>query len=107
MDIGAWYGPWTHWLSRRARSVVAVEANPELAAFISRTARLNVRVVAKAASDREGIAELWLPEGGRGTEGRASLSPLGPGHTVKVKTIRLDRLDVDNVGLVKIDVEGH
>src|SRR5262249_30908475 len=52
-------------------------------------------------------AQLWLPPGGKGTEGLASLHPQGPGRTVMVETIRLDDLDVDNVGVIKIDVEGH
>ncbi|WP_277602668.1 MULTISPECIES: FkbM family methyltransferase [Protofrankia] len=116
LDVGAWYGPWSHWMSRHARRVVTVEPNPELAAFVTRTCRPNVTVVPKAASDVEGFAELWLPPGGRGTEGRACLLPQGCGHaertghtehTVKVETVRLDSLDVDDVGLVKIDVEGH
>ncbi len=107
LDVGAWYGPWTHWMSRHAGRVVTVEPNPGLAAFVARTCRPNVTVVSKAASDGEGFAELWLPPGGRGTEGRASLTPQDGGRTVKVETIRLDGLDVDNVGLVKIDAEGH
>ncbi len=108
IDVGAWYGPWTHWLARVCRRVVTVEANPELAGFLTRMAPPNVRVVAAAASDVAGTAELWLPDGGKGTEGRASLSPRGMGgRTVGVDTIRLDELDVADVGLIKIDVEGH
>ncbi len=107
LDVGAWYGPWTHWLSRRARCVTTVEPNPDLAAFIARTSRPNVTVVTKAASDADGFAELWLPPGGRGTEGRASLIPRPDGSSVKIETIRLDTLDLEDVGLVKIDVEGH
>jgi FkbM family methyltransferase len=129
IDVGAWYGPWTHWLARVSRDVVTVEANPELAAFVARTAPANVRVVSAAASDSAGSAELWLPPGGRGTEGRASLYPpplprpgherghdsgrepapgaRAPGRVVQVTTIRLDELDVSDVGVIKIDVEGH
>ncbi|MCK9929525.1 FkbM family methyltransferase [Frankia sp. Mgl5] len=117
VDVGAWYGPWTYWLSRVARSVVTVEANPELADFVARTAPSNVTVVPKAASDTAGTARLWLPPGGRGTEGRASLlRPTGrdaagasaaEGRAVDVETIRLDSLDLRDVGLIKVDVEGH
>lgn len=107
IDVGAWYGPWTYWLSRFAHEVVTVEPNPDLAAFIARTTRPNVTVIAKAASEEPGTAQLWLPPGGRGTEGRASLSTLPDGRTITVETFRLDSLDVDDVGLIKIDVEGH
>ncbi|MDT3441114.1 MULTISPECIES: FkbM family methyltransferase [unclassified Pseudofrankia] len=107
IDVGAWYGPWTHWLARAAASVVTVEANPELADFVRRTALPNVTVVSAAASDEEGTATLWLPVGGKGTEGRASLHGQGDGRSVEVTTMRLDSLDVADVGLIKIDVEGH
>jgi FkbM family methyltransferase len=107
LDVGAWYGPWTHKSARVARRVVTVEANPEMAAMVARTAPPNVEVVAKAASDRPGKATLWLPPGRRGSEGRASLSKLEGGTPVEVDTIRLDSLDVADLGLVKIDVEGH
>lgn len=112
VDVGAWYGPWTYWLSKAARSVVTVEANPDLATFVARTAPANVTVIPKAASDTEGTAKLWLPPGGKGTEGRASLLPgangeSGGGRVVEVETIRLDSLDLTDVGVIKIDVEGH
>jgi FkbM family methyltransferase len=107
LDVGAWYGPWTHKSARIARSVVTVEANPELAAFLARTTPPNVEVVAKAASDRAGKATLWLPPGRRGTEGRASLSRLEGGRPIEVETIRLDSLGITDLGLIKIDVEGH
>jgi FkbM family methyltransferase len=108
LDVGAWYGPWTHWLARAAKSVVTVEANPELADFVRRTAPPNVTVVGAAASDEAGKATLWLPPGGKGTEGRASLHQQGDfGRSTEVETIRLDGLDVSDVGLIKIDVEGH
>jgi FkbM family methyltransferase len=107
VDVGAWYGPWTYWLARRARAVVTIEANPALAAFVDRTAPPNVRVVHAAAADEKGTAELWLPPGGKGTEGRASLSELPGGRPVSVDTIRIDDLDLTDVGLIKVDVEGH
>lgn len=107
LDVGTWYGPWTHKAARFARSVVTVEANPQLAAFVARTTPRNVRVIPKAASDRDGWATLWLPPGRRGTEGRASLSRLDAGTAIEVETFRLDSLDVGDLGLMKIDVEGH
>jgi FkbM family methyltransferase len=107
VDVGGWYGPWTFWLSRIADTVVTVEPNPELAAFIERVASPNVTVIAKAASDKAGTATLSLPAGGRGTEGRASLGPLPGGRSITVETFRLDDLELDDVGLIKIDVEGH
>jgi FkbM family methyltransferase len=108
IDVGAWYGPWTYWLSRRASHVVAFEPNPDVAAVLDRTRAANVRLERAAASAHTGRAVLALPDGGRGTEGRASLEGLSDSvRSVDVETCRLDDLDVDDVVLVKIDVEGH
>jgi FkbM family methyltransferase len=108
IDVGAWYGPWTYWLSRRVARVVAFEPNPEVADVVDRTRRGNVRLERAAVSATAGSASLALPTGGRGTEGRASLEGVsGSTRSVDVPTVRLDDLEVDDVVLVKIDVEGH
>ncbi|MBM3675017.1 MAG: FkbM family methyltransferase [Actinobacteria bacterium] len=108
LDVGAWYGPWTRWLAPKADRVIALEPNPDVAAVLERCVPANVVVRRAAASDHSGTAVLTLPEGGRGTEGRASLEGLDDStRTVIVETVRLDDLDVDDVGMLKVDVEGH
>lgn len=108
VDVGAWYGPWTYWLAPKVDRVVAFEPNPGVADVLERTVAPNVRVQRNAVSDEAGTATLALPEGGKGTEGRASLEGLPDSdRTVSVPTMRLDALDVDDVVFVKIDVEGH
>jgi FkbM family methyltransferase len=108
LDVGAWYGPWTYWLSRRGARVIAFEPNPDVAGVIEHTAGPKVSVRRAAASDQIGTATLTLPPGGRGTEGRASLEGLDDaGRTVDVETIRLDDLELDELTMVKVDVEGH
>lgn len=108
LDVGAWYGPWTTWFGRKAAEVVAFEPNPEVAEVLANAVPSHVRVVRAAASAIAGRATLTLPEGGRGTEGRASLNPLVAGHrSVEVTTTRIDDLALSDVRLVKIDVEGH
>jgi FkbM family methyltransferase len=106
LDVGAWWGPWTWWLARRARLVHAFEPNVDVAAALTRVVLPNVRVHAQALSDTIGEAELSIPYGGRGTEGRASLLPR-QGRPVTVPTVSLDSLDIPDIGFVKIDVEGH
>ncbi len=108
LDVGAWYGPWTTRFARKAAKVVAFEPNPDVAEVLTNAVAPHVRVVRAAASSVSGSATLSLPSGGRGTEGRASLGPMADGQrTVEVTTIRIDDLEVTDVRLVKIDVEGH
>ena len=113
LDVGAWYGPWTYWLARRARRVLAFEPNPDVAVVLERCVPSNVTVVRAAASDRAATANLTLPEGGRGTEGRASLEGLDDStRAVAVETLRIDDLDLAALDLadllmMKVDVEGH
>jgi FkbM family methyltransferase len=108
LDVGAWYGPWSYWLSRRAAHVYAFEPNPEVAKVLEHAAAPNVTVRRMAVSDSAGTASLALPVGGKGTEGRASLEGLPEStRAVQVETCRLDDLGLDRVDLLKVDVEGH
>jgi len=107
VDVGGWYGPWTHRLSGRARRVVTVEPVPHLARLLTAGAPGNVRVVHAAASDRSGTARLWLPHGDRGDRGVSSLVRRDiHAHAVDVPCLTLDSLDLDDVGFIKIDVDG-
>jgi FkbM family methyltransferase len=118
VDVGAWYGPWTAALSRLAGRVVSIEPNPELARLV-RAAFPAATVVEAAASDRDGTAQLWLPPGGRGAEGTASLergrarsagageAEHRSGRSIAVRRVTLDGLGLTGVRLIKMDVEGH
>lgn len=112
VDVGVWYGPWTRRLRRIADRVVAIEANPAMAALLSRTYP-EVTVVSAAASDHEGQARLWLP-GLAALAGVASLNPAAPAlaglpgrRCERVRRITIDGLGLEDVRLVKLDIEGH
>ncbi|CAL9449310.1 hypothetical protein SUDANB176_02407 [Streptomyces sp. enrichment culture] len=108
VDVGGWYGPWTHRLARRARRVVTVEPVPRLARLLTATAPPNVRVVRAAASDRPGTAPLWLPPDDGGDRGVSSLVRRDiHGRALDVTCVTLDELGLRNVGFVKIDVDGN
>jgi FkbM family methyltransferase len=111
VDVGVWWGPWSWWLSRWVPRVDAFEANPQLASVLLPVMPPNVFLHSVALSDTAGESTLWIPGGGTGTEGRASLesartSGANWGHQT-VETRRLDDFDLGDVGFVKIDVEGH
>jgi FkbM family methyltransferase len=109
VDIGAWWGPWTYWLSRRAALVWSFEPNPELAWFLTRVVASNVHVENIALSNRSGSGTLFAPEG----VGRDALATLSAAHSesgaarVEVPLRRLDEYRLEGVRFMKIDVEGH
>lgn len=110
IDVGGWWGPWMYWLARRAARVDCFEPIPHVADFLRRVAPENVTVHSTALSDRVGEAQLWVPKGGRGTEGTASLGAGecdGERTPISVPLARLDDYAFDDVGFIKIDVEGH
>jgi FkbM family methyltransferase len=109
VDVGAWWGPWTYWLSRRAAEVWSFEPNPDLAAFLTRVVSPNVHVENVALSDRSGTATLHAPQ----AVGMDALSTLSDRHTdagarrLEVQLRTLDAYGLEAVGFIKIDVEGH
>jgi FkbM family methyltransferase len=107
LDVGAWYGPWSARLARRAARVVAFEATPRLADILRRTVPDNVEVVAAAASDETGAADIWVP-GSAGPNGVNSLVRNAThSRAIRVPTVTVDSLGLDGVTFAKIDVEGH
>ncbi|MBK6019348.1 FkbM family methyltransferase [Streptomyces sp. MBT53] len=107
VDVGGWYGPWTHRLWRRARQVVTVEPVPHLARLLAAAAPAHARVIPAAASDRPGTARLWLPPDDEGDRGVSSLVRRDiHARAVHVPCVTLDGLGLKDVGFIKIDVDG-
>ena len=111
IDIGVWWGPWTYMLAKRVPRVDAFEPNPDLVAALREAMPENVQLHSVALGETPGETTLWIPPGGMGTEGRATLEPgrrpdVG-GRLVSVQRARLDSFDLRDVGFIKIDVEGH
>jgi FkbM family methyltransferase len=105
LDVGAWYGPWTARLLGLADHVVTIEPNPSLVPLL-RAGLPAAEIIEAAASDDEGTVELWLPGGGRGAEGLASIEHKTQ-HSVKVRRLRIDDLGLTDLRFVKMDIEGH
>ncbi|WP_019067029.1 FkbM family methyltransferase [Streptomyces hokutonensis] len=107
VDVGGWYGPWTHRLWRHARQVVTVEPVPHLAGLLAAAAPAHARVIPAAASDRPGTARLWLPPDDEGDRGVSSLVRRDiHARAVHVRCVTLDGLGLKDVGFIKIDVDG-
>lgn len=115
LDIGADVGEFAIAMAGSSRSVIAFE--PRQAQAQALTAMFDavgadVRIEAIALSDQPGTTAMRVLEfdPGRSTiEGANALTDAdgSPVQTIQVEVKRLDDLGLDNVGLIKIDVEGH
>lgn len=112
IDVGANCGVWTEMLRRHSRSVLAIEPNPKLFRELSRRIGPGVTALPYALSDHSGTAELRVPRRRKGysnqgaTLAHDSLGGCAYG-ALSVTTRRLDEIETGDVGLIKIDVEGH
>lgn len=110
LDVGANLGLYTYFLARSCRHVYAFEPNPNPLHTLRAVVDSNVTVLPLALGDFSGEAELTVPRGRRGwTSNGATLAAgyRGPSMTLKVPARRIDDLGIENVGIIKIDVEGY
>ncbi|HLB06856.1 MAG TPA: FkbM family methyltransferase [Alphaproteobacteria bacterium] len=110
IDAGANKGVYTRWLARFSKHVHAFEPNPKLFRILTRALPGNVSCHAAALAERSGTATLRIPYGPKGfSNQRASLNPnaaKGKVVEIEVETRALDDYGFDDVGFIKIDVEG-
>lgn len=111
IDAGANKGIYVHHLCRTYRRVIAFEPLPNLARFLKRAARC-AEIHGIALSDRHGVASLKLPVGFNELGTIEEFDVAEENSTARfeehdVTTTPLDSYELDNVGLIKIDVEGH
>jgi FkbM family methyltransferase len=117
VDVGANVGLHTVRMAKLAGpggEVIAIEPDPGLARRARDNVALNqldnVRVLALAASDRDGDrVALYRAQAQDPNHARASLLPhayLG-GPSAEVETVTIDQACPGPVALIKIDVEGH
>ena len=123
IDIGANKGIYTHLLARLVPFVHAFEPNPKMFNVLTRGLPENARSYEIALSDQSGSGELLVPkllvpklQGPTSVRKRAyanlgaSLSRKkvkGEHGIVQIEKRTLDSYALDNVGFIKIDVEGY
>ena len=113
LDVGANDGSYVHYLRRHARRVIAFEPIPALARALRRKFPRRVVVESLALSDKSGTVPLCMPvvDGvlvtGCSTVSTAATSTYPAHRAIDVPMDRLDNVYKDEVGFIKIDVEGH
>lgn len=112
VDAGVNKGVYLYHLSRHFHKVIGFEPLPMLASYLRKAAPANASVHQAALSNAPGTATLRLPKGFielGSLEHHTSETWTTEGeveeHVVKLDT--LDSLALDDVALLKIDVEGH
>lgn len=115
LDIGADLGEFTIAILASSRSVIAFEPRPaqarDLASMFDAVGAA-VQVEAVALSDEPGVMTMRVvaSEPGRSTiEAGNALGDVSDGtiRSIEVPVRRLDDLGLTDIGLIKIDVEGH
>jgi FkbM family methyltransferase len=113
IDIGANFGLYSLQMSRLYDKVIAFEPNADVAAPLI-TARLqNLTLIHEGISNKSGEARLFIPiSNGVTLGGWASLDEHNcpeatDFHKIVIPLSPLDSHHLGDVGLIKIDVEGH
>jgi FkbM family methyltransferase len=113
IDIGANFGLYSLQMSRLYQRVISFEPNPEVAAPLIAARLANVTLIHEGVSSRSDEATLFIPvANGVKLAGWASLNqencPQATSFSRLAIPLRtLDAHGFNDVGLIKIDVEGH
>jgi FkbM family methyltransferase len=114
LDIGASIGLYSRELAKRAKRVVAFEANPRVAEFAKSVVPSNVAVECVALSSARGEKTLRVPINRR-ADTVDDLGTIEPRNTFRADAVvthtvtskKLDDYGFADCGFIKMDVEGH
>lgn len=110
LDIGANKGVYSYAMLPHSAAVHAFEPNPKALDVLKRWGNGALTIHDIALSNASGEATLSVPKGSKGagySNQGSTLRALDREHgSLSVKTLRLDDLGIENVGFMKIDVEG-
>jgi FkbM family methyltransferase len=114
IDIGANIGIYTYFLRKYSKFCFAFEPNPKLSTQLKSIFSKNIKVFPYAISDKNDDVNLMIPHNQdfQELDGLATIETSNRLKNfsikiLKVKSIRLDDLNMESVGFIKIDVEGH
>jgi FkbM family methyltransferase len=114
LDIGGAIGVYTANLFDKSADVITFEPIPKNVSWINdmiKYTNMNAQVMQIALSDHAGAAELKMLNDDTGLstlEAENDLSKSAKSvNTITVEVKRLDDLNLNDIGFIKIDVEGH
>lgn len=118
LDVGAKFGMYTYRLNENSKKVIAFEPISDLNIALSIIFQKdNIDIMPLALSDSSGEVVMKTPmyKSGNPCYGRSTIEEQNPLEFDEIKgwdefsiyTVRLDDLNIENIGFIKIDVEGH
>ncbi len=118
LDVGAKFGMYTYRMNRYSKNVIVFEPIQELNIALSKIFRKqSVDIMPLALSQKSGKVTMRTPlyKSGNPCYGRSSIEEenkleyeeIDGCDEFAVETARLDDLNIENIGFIKIDVEGH
>ena len=119
LDVGVFKGVYTYWMQKYSEHVYAFEPNPYSYNEIHRALTGNVTLYNSALSNKSGRGELKLPiRVGKTSSNYNEKYEMGLGtlneklyynkfKVFNVETTAIDKLGLNSLGFIKIDVEGH
>jgi FkbM family methyltransferase len=112
VDVGGNLGLYVHHFKKLCKGVIVFEPIPALQSHLKQQYR-DIRVEGVALSDAPGQTLLRMPTGNPSwatiatTNNLELADPVAGLTSIEVPVRTLDSYNFDNVGIVKIDVEGH
>ena len=109
IDIGANLGLFAFFMSRASKHVFAFEPNPYPLENLKDLVDSNVTILPIALGNNDGPVEIKIPHHRKGwSSNGASLASkeINDGKIINIQCRKLDSLNIENIGLIKIDVEG-
>ncbi len=115
IDCGAHYGSWAVVMAREFDQMVALEARDDIfSCLIKNTEHLtNIELKHAAVGDRHESVDIGITKRWKGSDNSGVACVVGEGNTSKVvkiinsvPMITIDSLNLNDVGFIKIDVEG-
>ncbi|MFT6759202.1 MAG: FkbM family methyltransferase [Psychroserpens sp.] len=110
LDVGVLWGAYTLEMKKYSRSVICFEPNARMYRHLKRVFAPEVLMNNVALSDYDGKAVIRIPSARPGNatiESDNKLEGLTGIHEIEVRTATLDSQKIENIGFIKIDVEGH
>tara|TARA_B100000029_G_scaffold494445_1_gene558189 strand:- start:321 stop:1151 length:831 start_codon:yes stop_codon:yes gene_type:complete len=109
LDVGANLGLFTYFMSRSSKKVYAFEPNPYPLRNLKHVVDKNVEIVPIAIGNKDGKEKIKIPKNRKGwSSNGASFANIDINRGIEylVDIRKIDSLNIKNIGLIKIDVEG-